>query len=635
MSWLANISLKLKLTFLLVLLTSSMLTAYGWMALTDFEKDKVAYVLDSSLSHSRSAGLQIKSEISNFVDRVKFLMRGYGSVEEHTFHSYSQSIFQQESAFDACLTYVQSSPDTPFAIKGSLVKSSLPTDELAKIDPFAQRLIQDTLANEISVLPLQNESRWLLGLKFQPENAAPFVVVTVINTSHFMGFFESAQMQDTYLVSYVDRLAGHQNSDSLGSDSSADRSLKMILSPNEKTYDLSSNEVEQAFIATFQKLKAPEGIYLHKTKSQQELLISAASIGIGHLSVASVVPKEAALSGVRLIIIKSVLFLGLLICVTTFLAVIASTTLTASLKRLLVATKRLASGDFSTLIEPRGQDEVGMLMQGFNFMAREIQRLMKDTAEKARMEGELKTAKLVQSTLFPKDYHLEGQLEICGRYLPASECSGDWWFYERVGQKTLFCIGDATGHGVPAALLTAAARSAASALQTFPTLPLEEMMSIFNRSIYNTARGQVMMTLFLGSYDHETGVVTYTNASHDPPYLLPEKDDLKKKDLVLLNAVMGPRLGEANESRYETAQVQLQEGDRIMLYTDGVTELKDKDGKMWSERALVKCLIECSKEKKSLSDTMVRLGDELSTFRQGHALHDDVTYFMVTRSKAS
>ena len=265
-------------------------------------------------------------------------------------------------------------------------------------------------------------------------------------------------------------------------------------------------------------------------------------------------------------------------------------------------------------------------------MAGEIQRLLLETAEKTRMEGELKTARLVQETLFPKNHLKENEIEIKGYYEPASECSGDWWYYKKIKNQTMFCIGDATGHGVPAALLTAAARSAASTLEKFSGLPLHEMMEVFNRAIYNTAQGKVMMTMFLGLYDHETGVVDYCNASHEPPYFLPNKVSLKKTDLQILNEATGPRLGEGETSTYTSVKFQLTQGDKILLFTDGVTELLNKTGDMWGERALIKCLIACHNDKKNIVATMEEIASQISTFREEHPLQDDVTYFLLTRA---
>src|SRR5690606_35511909 len=107
-------------------------------------------------------------------------------------------------------------------------------------------------------------------------------------------------------------------------------------------------------------------------------------------------------------------------------------------------------------------DEVGGLAQGFNFMAGEVSRLMEETKEAARMEGELETVRLVQETLFPEPVKRVGDFHLAGHFEPASECGGDWWHYCKVGDKLFIWIGDATGHGAPSAMVTSAAKAAAT-----------------------------------------------------------------------------------------------------------------------------------------------------------------------------
>ena len=198
-------------------------------------------------------------------------------------------------------------------------------------------------------------------------------------------------------------------------------------------------------------------------------------------------------------------------------------------------------------------------------MAAEIKRLLSETAEKARMESELKTAQVVQSTLFPTGDLVHSDLEIRGFYQSASECGGDWWFYSEVGSKVYFWIGDATGHGVPAALVTSAAKSAAGILEKFPDLPLDRVMELFNSAIYGTSHGTVMMTFFLGCFDRDSMQFEYCNASHDPPFLMrpQEGKKLKKKDLTPLMEKIGKRLGETPDSQYEKVSIDLSPGDRI------------------------------------------------------------------------
>jgi sigma-B regulation protein RsbU (phosphoserine phosphatase) len=115
-------------------------------------------------------------------------------------------------------------------------------------------------------------------------------------------------------------------------------------------------------------------------------------------------------------------------------------------------TQELASGNFSKRVKLKGSDEVGALSDSINDMANKIVVFMEEMKEKARLENEVAVAQLVQASFFPESTQLP---DITGHMEPASECGGDWWGYFDHGDWRVVFIADATGHGVPAALLTA------------------------------------------------------------------------------------------------------------------------------------------------------------------------------------
>ncbi len=603
MNWIRNLSLKYKLTILLVLLTGTMLSIYGYLALRDFEKDKLAYVLDANRAHSRAATLQIRTEIGFIAERVKNVMNEF-SLSTQSFNDRALDLFNKADQFETYTVWKYDATKNAYQQLAGLNAAQL--DAAA-----AEQLIPQVLENEIAMTALKNSEKWLFGILIQVPGDRPLVVVTIPKSTQFLALFQVPQMYDTYLV-----------------DNSTAR---VILSPATSTYPVAAETAVQIFKHTLESIKAPEGAFEFRDEQRSDWMISKASVGMGKLSLLSIVPKHAALEAVRLLVIKSVLFLFFLIFTTIFISIISSLYLTKSLKELLGATKDIAKGNFNIKVSIKGNDEVGVLAKGFHKMNEEIQRLMIETAEKARMEGELKTAQVVQSTLFPKQDLIEKDFEIRGFNQSASECSGDWWYYQKIKNKTIFCIGDATGHGVPAALLTASARSSVSILETFPDITMPEMMMIFNRAIYNTANAQITMTFFLGSYDHTSGILSYINASHEPPILFPKKETITREDFIFLDAEINPSLGRDPNSLFKVATVPLNSGDRLMLYTDGMTELQDSSGKTWGERALLKCLIRCANEQMNLEAMVKEVSDEFTNFRKETGLVDDVTYFFVGR----
>jgi sigma-B regulation protein RsbU (phosphoserine phosphatase) len=612
MTRLSSLSLKYKLVLLLVLLTGSTLSTYGLLALRDFERDKIAYVLDSSLAYSRSTALQLNSEIKYNTERVKFLMRGY-DMNNHKFHFNAVSQFHLEEQISSVMTFVLRGSEGKSALKSTLAKAKLPPQEAAKMATQAQGLVAAAIERELAIHRDEDSNRWFLALKFARTDRQPIVVVSAVDSAAFLSAFSSPQIQDSYVV---------------------DKNFNLVISPV-KTYALDSRLVAETFHQVRTLLKTPEGVAVSDVDKDNTLLVAMANVGLGDLKILSIVPRNTALKAVKMIMLKSAVFLLLLFFITVIISIFASLRLTASLTGLLYATREIAKGNFTVNVRATSGDEIGSLANGFTVMTNEINRLMVATAEKARMESELKTAQSVQSMLFPKNQFSEDGFEISGFYLPASECSGDWWHHQKVGNKTLFCVADATGHGVPAALLTAAARSAASAIDMHPDIPVSDIMSMFNRAIYSTAHGELYMTMFLGLYDPKTATISYSNASHEPPFIYPHKPDLKKEDIRSLPDAQGPHLGRAFDSQYKTTSLRLNEGDRLVIFTDGILDVKNGQNKKWGERSLLKTLVKCSQEQKNLTHTSATFSEAIADFRGTQNLDDDVTYLFLTRLKAS
>jgi serine phosphatase RsbU (regulator of sigma subunit) len=201
-------------------------------------------------------------------------------------------------------------------------------------------------------------------------------------------------------------------------------------------------------------------------------------------------------------------------------------------------------------------------------------RLLRETADKARIEKELETAKHVQNTMFPPESLTFGPTQIESFYEPAAECGGDWWgALSLPGSRLVIAIGDATGHGVPSALLTASARATFSVLEAIvrrdspkaasPALILQ----LLNRAVRDSAKGKILMTMFVATLNTETGEVIVANASHDPVYRLNGEGELN-----VVECTPGLRLGEETDLLVDETTLQMEAGETLVLYTDGLPE---------------------------------------------------------------
>jgi PAS domain S-box-containing protein len=212
---------------------------------------------------------------------------------------------------------------------------------------------------------------------------------------------------------------------------------------------------------------------------------------------------------------------------------------------------------------------------------------LKENLEKARqksedrMKRELDEAKTLQDMLFPKTYRRFSNMEIAGHCFSSSECSGDWWHYSEIDEKVFIWIGDATGHGLSAALITAAARSAVALIENFVEMSPSKAFELLNSSILQTTKGQMQMTFFMGIFDKRNKTFSYANAGHIPPLLtnLNNQEFLPSK-LIPLNDVNSPRLGESLKSEFHDHTLKLSDDDIILFYTDGVSEISSRNSEM-------------------------------------------------------
>src|SRR6185436_19032262 len=116
------------------------------------------------------------------------------------------------------------------------------------------------------------------------------------------------------------------------------------------------------------------------------------------------------------------------------------------------------------------------------------------------LEKELEVARAIQETLVPSGELFDRQvLRLCGHFQPATQCGGDWWtVHDLPDGRILVTIGDVTGHGVPSAMITAAAKAACDVVRALDGAHLTpgRLLSVINRAIFEAARRKFVMTCF-------------------------------------------------------------------------------------------------------------------------------------------
>lgn len=316
--------------------------------------------------------------------------------------------------------------------------------------------------------------------------------------------------------------------------------------------------------------------------------------------VASISQKDA-FSATDELIHKSLYFGVFILGTCLIIAVFLVTPLTRQLENLYQLILKIGQGDFTSRMTVKGSDEVSALSHSVNAMSDKILDLLEEVKEKARLEGEVAVAKLVQESFFPEPQFQDEKIDFFAHYLPASECSGDWWAIYHTPTHKIFFIADATGHGLPAALLTATMNSCKAFLDytiehdpEIVTRP-EEILRFMNLAVSGSGN-KIQVTCFVASIELTTNTMKYANASHPTPLLYPGvAESISKQDIVPLLCDNGPRLGQNVDSTYTSVTRPLNVGDSILMFTDGIIEALNSEGKQWGERRLFKAITENNK----------------------------------------
>jgi sigma-B regulation protein RsbU (phosphoserine phosphatase) len=261
--------------------------------------------------------------------------------------------------------------------------------------------------------------------------------------------------------------------------------------------------------------------------------------------------------------------------------------ITSTVDRLYGATERVKKGDFSYRIRVPSNDQISALGEAFDSMTASVERLLLESEEKLRLESELEIAREVQAQLFPRSAPEVPGLTLYGVCKAARLVSGDYYDFLKLGEdRVCLVLGDVSGKGISAALLMAAMQSALRAqfydgyapTSDSQALPLSTAAVVgrLNLQLYENTPREKYVTFFFGVYDAATRTLTYTNAGHLPPVLL-------RQGKVERLRVGGTVVGLFSPITYVQAEIQIQPGDLLLAFTDGITEPENIYGEEFGE----------------------------------------------------
>ena len=249
-------------------------------------------------------------------------------------------------------------------------------------------------------------------------------------------------------------------------------------------------------------------------------------------------------------------------------------------------------------------------------------RLQKEMVVRERLETEVQLARQIQQTFIPESLPEHPQWQLAARWRTARQVGGD--FYDAIelpNHRLGLFIADVADKGVPAAMFMAVTRTLVHAAVIETPSPAEALRRVNNLLMPDTKQG-MFVTAVYAVLDQETGELTYANAGHNPPLWV-------RKDSVERLTRTGVALGASEESNFTERVIQIQPGESVLFYTDGLTEAFNIEGDMFGEERLLRTI--GWQETASADDMLNTVETALDEFAGDAPPSDDLTMLAVRR----
>ena len=323
----------------------------------------------------------------------------------------------------------------------------------------------------------------------------------------------------------------------------------------------------------------------------------------------------------------SVVLLALILLLGYFLA----KQLTRPISTLMKNAHSIGTGHLDNKIHLHTGDELEQLANTINQMADDltgyIRNLNQAARERQRVESELRTAAEIQESMLPEPVTERPDIDLCAVMKPAREVGGDLYDYVFIDPTHLFfVIGDVSGKGMPAALFMATAKTLMRGFARNALSPAEVLQQT-NNYLEEGNDSCMFITVFCGLIDCVTGEMVCCNAGHNSPIRLKADGTAS-----VLRLSAGFPLGPFQQTRpdfYPEERLQLEPGETLVLYTDGVTEAMNDKQEQFGAARLQQALSAAAPGEKTLKQTMDSLLDTIREYAAGASQSDDLTVLMI------
>lgn len=291
-----------------------------------------------------------------------------------------------------------------------------------------------------------------------------------------------------------------------------------------------------------------------------------------------------------------------------------------SVEELSHGAKEIGAGNLKHRVPVTHRDQLGEVASSFNEMAASLERLLQETKEKERLEQEIRVARNVQESLYPRSLPRLPGAGLAAFCQPARLVSGDLYDVIEISPTRVgFLCADVSGKGIPAAILTATVHAVARALAGKGAAPRpSELVSAMNAELCQRIPDNSFVTVFWADFDASTRVLRYSNAGHNPPFLIPPNGD----EVIRLEKG-GMPVGFFKDAVFEESEMTLAPGSLLVVFTDGVPEAQNAAGEEFGEDRLVElCRTHAAEQPEVLVETVRQA---LQQWTEGAQQFDDTT----------
>ena len=276
------------------------------------------------------------------------------------------------------------------------------------------------------------------------------------------------------------------------------------------------------------------------------------------------------------IFMQILIFAGLFV----FIYILIKRVIITNLRKINDTLGQITSGDLNVTVDVRSNEEFSSLSDDINSTVSTLKRYIAEAA--ARIDKELEYAKQIQLSALPTNFPEGEDYDIYAQMIAAKEVGGDFYDFYKINDTTVaFLAADVSGKGIPAAMFMMTAKTIIKDLAE-SGMAVNDIFTKANEKLCESNESGMFVTAWMGILDLTTGNLQFANAGHNPPLIKRANGEFE-----YLKTRAGFVLAGMDGVRYRMGELTLCPGDRMFLYTDGVTEATNKNNQLYGEDRLI------------------------------------------------